>query len=129
MTTMRVAKWMALPALSGLLMLSACGPGYVSTSVGVSAQMGPGINLYGYSADQYGDWHARYRDWTPTVVYESNGQYYPNNVRGARQVQVYRVNSEYVLPPRDQEWAKTEKRFNSKRIPTEADYGRARPRP
>jgi hypothetical protein len=127
MVKMRISKWTALAALGGLMLVSACGPGY--GGLAVSARLGPGIDLYGYSAERDGDWHASYRQWTPTVVYEVNGQYYPANVRGGREVQVYRTQSGYVLPPRDQEWARTDKRFNAKKVPTDADYGRARPRP
>lgn len=126
---MRGSKRIALPVLASVLLLSACGLMYGRSSMEVTAQLGPGIEFYGYSAEQHGDWHANYRQWTPTVLYEVNGRYYPNNVRGARQVQVYHSQSGYFLPPRDQEWARTDKRFNSKRIPTDADYGRARPRP
>ena len=86
---MRVAKWMTIPALGAALLLPACGPGYMSTGVGVEAQYGTGIDLYGYDAGRYGDWHANYRQWSPTTVYELNGTYYPKNVRGGRQVQVY----------------------------------------
>jgi hypothetical protein len=117
------------PALGAAALMSACGPGYMTTGVGVYAQPGVGLDLYGYDAGTYGDWHANYRSWTPATVYEMNGTYYPNNVRGARQVQVYHTQSGYVLPPRDADWAKTETRFDKKKIPTEADYGRARPRP
>jgi hypothetical protein len=129
MMQMRLLRRNALPVLGSLMLLSACAPGYGRTGVVVNAQLGPGIDLYGYSAEQHGDWHANYRQWTPAVVYEVNGQYYPNNVRGARQVQVYRSQSGYFLPPRDQEWARTEKRFDAKKAPTDADYSRARPRP
>jgi hypothetical protein len=116
-----------LPVLGSLLLLSAC-LGYGRTSMGVSADLGPGVDLYEYSSQDYGDWHANYRQWTPVVVYEVNGRYYPNNVRGARQVQVYRSQSQYFLPPRDQEWTRTDRRFKSKRMPNDTDYGRARPR-
>lgn len=126
---MRGARQIAFLVLGSLVLASACGPGYRRTGVEVSAQLGPGIDLYSYSAQQHGDWHANYRQWSPTVVYEANGRYYPNNVRGARQVQVYHSQSGYFLPPQDQEWARTDKRFNSKRMPSAADYGRARPRP
>jgi hypothetical protein len=126
---MRISKWLVLPALGSLMAVSGCGPGYGRTSLVVSAQLGPGISLYGYSAERDGDWRASYRQWAPVTIYEVNGQYYPDNVRGARQVQVYRTQSGYVLPPRDQEWARTEKRFDRKKVPTDADYGRARPRP
>lgn len=127
MVKMRMTKWMVLPALAGAVAMSACGPGYNGVSVGVQVQSRPGIELYGYSAQQYGDWRGNYRQWTPVVVYESNGQYYPTNVRGSRQVQVYRSQSGYFLPPQDQEWARTDRRFNNQRRPTAADYGRARP--
>jgi hypothetical protein len=126
---MRVAKWMTIPALGAALLLPACGPGYMSTGVGVEAQYGTGIDLYGYDAGRYGDWHANYRQWSPTTVYELNGTYYPKNVRGGRQVQVYHSQAGYFLPPQDQAWASTDRRFNSKKMPTTADYGRARPRP
>lgn len=95
----------------------------------VGADLGPGIDLYGYSATTDGDWHANYQQWTPTTVYESNGHYYPKNVNGARPVQVYQTKTGYITPPRDKEWASTDKRFDSKKIPTDADYSRARQRP
>jgi hypothetical protein len=127
---MRLSKWFALPALGGLLLLGGCGPGYyTSTSVSASAQFGTGVDLYGYYPDVYGDWRVNYRQWSPVVLYEYNGQYYPSRVRGAREVQVYRSQSRYFLPPRDQEWARTERRFTQRRMPTDVDYGRARPRP
>jgi hypothetical protein len=129
MMKMRGARRIAFPVLGSLVLLSACGRGYGRTGVEVTAQVGPGIDLYGYSADQYGDWRASYRQWSPTVVYEVNGQYYPGNVRGGRPVQVYRSQSGYFLPPRDQDWARTDRRFDRRRVPTEADYGRARRRP
>lgn len=126
---MHASRRLALPAFASALLLSACWPGYRGTTLEITAQLGPGIEFYGYSPEQYGDWHANYRQWTPVVLYEVNGRYYPDNVRGARQVQVYHSQSGYFLPPRDQEWARTDKRFNSKKIPTDADYGRARSRP
>ncbi len=124
---MRFSK-LAVASFSAVVLLSGCGPGYTTTRVGVTTQVGPGIDLYGYDATTYGDWRTGYRQWTPTVVYESNGQYYPTRIRGARQVQVYRTQSGYMLPPRDREWVKTDRRFKSKQMPNDADYGRARPR-
>jgi hypothetical protein len=130
MAKMRMPGWMVLSALSGVMLLPACGPGYGrGMTVGVQVQSRPGLEIYGYNARQYGDWRASYRQWTPVVVYESNGQYYPTNIRGARQVQVYRSQSGYFMPPRDQEWARTDRRFNNKRRPTDDDYGRARSHP
>ena len=125
---MRMTKWMVLPAVGGAMLLAAC-TGYGGGGVVVGAQLGPSIDLYGYSAERDGDWHAGYRQWSPTTVYEVNGQYYPNSVKGARQVQVYHTSTGYVLPPRDKDWAATEKRFDKKKVPTDVDYSRAHPRP
>jgi hypothetical protein len=125
---MRFNKRMALPWLGSLMMLSACG-GYGRGGVGVRVELGPRLDVYGYSAVRHGDWHANYQQWTPVVVYESNGQYYPSRVRGGREVEVYTYQSKYFLPPRDDEWSRKEKRFNSKRRPNDGDYGRARSEP
>ncbi|MES1259037.1 MAG: hypothetical protein ABUL71_00480 [Gemmatimonadota bacterium] len=118
-----------IPMAGAALLTTACGSGYRRQGVVVTAEIGPGVDLYGYSMDRDGDWRIGYRSWTPVVVYELDGRYYPSNVRGARQVQVYRTRYGYVPPPRDQEWARTDRRFDRKKIPTDADYGRARPRP
>ena len=126
---MRVTKRIALPLLGSLLLMSACG-GYGRSGVVVTAQLGPGIELYSYSAQQHGDWHANYREWTPAVVYEVNGQYYQSSVRGSRELEVYHSRAGgYFLPPQEQEWVRTDKRFHSKRRPNEADYGRVHSRP
>jgi hypothetical protein len=125
---MRVSTRLAVPGLA-LLALIACGPGYTTTRVGVGVGVSSGVDLYGYDAATYGDWHTSYRQWTPTVVYESNGTYYPSKVRGARQVQVYRTERGYMLPPRDAELTRTDRRVNAKKLPNDQDYGRARPRP
>jgi len=122
-------KSLLIPMLGATMLVAACGPSYSRRGVVVTAEVGPGIDLYGYSVDRDGDWRTGYRGWTPVVVYEVDGRYYSTNVRGARQVQVYRTRSGYVLPPRDQEWVRTDKRFDRKKIPTDVDYGRARPRP
>ena len=114
--------------VAGLALVAACGPGY-RTQASVSAQLGPGIDVYGYSAARDGDWHANYRQWTPTDVYEVNGTYYPNKVSGARQVQVYHTSAGYIMPPRDTDLRSTDKRLNAKKLPNDADYGRARSRP
>ncbi len=126
---MRILHKLAMPAAGALLVLAACAPGYGRTSVGVSAELGPGVDIYGYSAARYGDWRTNYHNWQPATVYESDGHYYPNRVRGARPVQVYHSQSGYFMPPQDQDWARTDKRFNRKKMPTDADYGRARHQP
>lgn len=127
---MRVSTRITLPLLaSAVLLLPGCAARYGRADVVATANLGPGVDIYGYSAAAYGDWRTNYRQWVPVSVYEVNGVYYPNRVRGAREVQVYRGQNGYFMPPQDQEWARTDRRFNSKKIPTPADYGRARPRP
>ncbi|HEY4320982.1 MAG TPA: hypothetical protein VGM77_07330 [Gemmatimonadales bacterium] len=118
-----------LPLLGSVVLMTACGPGYTSGGVVVGGQAGGGIDVFGYSSAYYGDWHTNYRQWTPTTVYESNGQYYPNKVRGGRQVQVYRTSKGYVMPPRDADLTHTDHRLKSKQMPNDADYSRARPHP
>ncbi|HEY3934401.1 MAG TPA: hypothetical protein VGL65_07250 [Gemmatimonadales bacterium] len=123
---MRRSSLLAIPLAAALFALPGCGPGY-RTSVGVGADYGTPIDLYGYSPDYWGDWHTDYLGWSPTVVYEANGQYYPRNVRGSRAVQVYHSNKGYFLPPHESTWS--DKRFNTRRMPNDGDYGRARPHP
>ncbi|HEX3927379.1 MAG TPA: hypothetical protein VHW65_05230 [Gemmatimonadales bacterium] len=128
---MRWSSLLALPLYAGLIAVSACGPGYTNggVDVGVGANLGPGVDVWSYSSDDFGDWHANYRSWAPTTVYELNGTYYNHNIHGSRAVQVYHNSTGYFMPPHDQSWAGTDKRFKTNRTPTEADYGRARPRP
>jgi hypothetical protein len=97
--------------------------------VRVDPRLGAEIGVDAYAADRAGDWHTAWRRWTPVTVYEVNGHYYPNSVAGARAVQIYRYQNEYFMPPHDQAWVGFDKRFNYQRKPTEADYGRVRPRP
>lgn len=123
---MPALRTMVLPALAALALVTGCAPGYVATGVDVEARLGPGVALYQYDAIRDGEWRSSYRQWTPVVVYELNGTYYPTKVRGGRQVQVYRYQSSYFLPPRDQEWRKADRRYNTRKAPTDADYGRAR---
>jgi len=126
---MRIAKWSAVSIAAGFALATACAPGYRATRITASAQFGPGIDIYSYSAAQDGDWHANYRQWTPTTVYEVNGSYYPSQVRGGREVQVYRTSGGYMLPPRDKNVSRTDKRLDAKRLPNGSDYSRAHNRP
>lgn len=116
-------------AFTGLLLLAACASGYSRTAVAVNPRLGPPIALYGYYPDYFGDWHVGYRSWSPVTIYEYQGAYYGRNIRGARPLQVYRSPSGYFLPPRDDAWMRTERRFSVKKRPTPNDYDRARPRP
>jgi len=95
----------------------------------VDRRLGLEIGVLQYSPDRAGDWRTNARRWTPVTVYESNGRYYPNNVPGTRAVSMYRFQNEYFLPPRDQEWVNSDRRFNYKNQPTADDHGRARSRP
>jgi hypothetical protein len=125
---MRATRGFMVSAISGLVLLTSCAPSYQS-GVGVTARYGPGIEFYDYSPRAFGDWRTSYRQWQPVVVYEYQGSYYGRNIRGARPVQIYRSPTGYFLPPRDQDWARTDRRFNDKKRPTDADYRRARQRP
>ncbi len=111
------------------LATAACGPGYRTTRISASAQLGPGIDIYSYSASQDGDWHANYRQWTPVTVYEMNGSYYPNQVKGGREVQVYRTSGGYMLPPQRPEHEPHRQAPERQELPNSADYSRAQNRP
>ncbi len=122
---MRMAQWSAVTMVAGMMLVSACGPGYRTTRMSASAQLGPGIEIYSYSTSRDGDWHANYRQWSPATVYELNGSYYSDRVTGGREVQVYRTSGGYMLPPRDKDLRRTDRRLNGKRLPNNADYSRA----
>jgi len=125
---MGIKRGVVLRSMAGaLLVLSACAPAYRSGYGRVDyVRYGPGIDLYGYSPDVYGDWRYNYQRWSPVVIYEYDGSYYPNRFRRARPVEVYRGPSGYFLPPRDRDWARMDRRFDSRRLPNRRDYERAR---
>jgi len=126
---MRMPGWMVLSALGAVMLLPACGPGYGGgMSVGVQVQSRPGLDIYGYSANQYGDWRGNYRQWTPVVVYESNGQYYPTKFAGHGRCRSI-ARSPGISCRRETRLGPHDKRFNNKKRPTDADYGRARAHP
>ena len=112
--------------LGGLVLLSACAPSYARVRYVPDDYYARRIDLYDYSPDYYGDWRYYYRDWSPVVVYEYDGFYYPRRFRGTRAVEVYRDRSGYFLPPRDRDWSRADRRFDSRRRPTHSDYARAR---
>jgi hypothetical protein len=95
----------------------------------VDPRMGAEIGVLGYSEDRAGDWRKNSRRWSPVTVYEVNGRYYPRNGRGAREVMVYRFRNEYFLPPTDDKWNNSDKRFDYKHAPDANDRGRVRGRP
>lgn len=114
--------------LGGLLLLSACVPSYARVDYGPDYYDRRWVDLYAYDPDYYGDWRYNYRSWSPVVIYEYDGRYYPHRLRGSRAVQVYRNRSGYFLPPRDRDWDRSDRRFDTRRRPNDSDYQRARPR-
>jgi hypothetical protein len=129
MNTPRLVGW-----LGSVVMLSACVPSYASVGYGPDDYYGRDyygrrvVEIYDYSPGYYGDWRYNYRRWSPVVIYEYRGRYYPNRLRGARPLQVYRNRSGYFLPPRDRDWSRADRRFDPRRRPTDRDYRQARPR-
>jgi len=126
---MRVSAIVVASVVAAGMGASAC-TGYGGTvSYGVTAQLGPPIDVYGYQAGYWGDWRTSLSLWSPVVVYEYNGAYYPQPVRGARRVEVYQYHGQYFMPPQDHDWVHADKRFDYKHRPSGQDYARARPRP
>ena len=123
---MRITALLTVPLVAALIALPTSAPAQ-TIRVSFGARLGPEVNLSAYSSARMGEWRDNYRHWTPVTLYDVNGRYYRNSVRGARPVQVYSRNNEYFLPPQDQSWNGTDRRFNRNRQPAEADYGRARP--
>ncbi len=95
----------------------------------VDPRLGAEIGVLGYSPDRAGDWRNNVRRWTPTTVYESNGRYYQHSAPGARAVGIYRYQNEYFLPPTDQAWVGSDKRYDYNHRPDNSDQGRVRIRP
>jgi len=95
----------------------------------VDARLGREIGVLGYSSERAGDWRSNSRRWTPVTLYEFNGRYFPNNAAGARPVAMYRYRDEYFLPPTDQAWLGSDRRFDYKHQPNDDDHGRVRDRP
>ena len=122
---MRASEWIITAAVIAILS-SGCSL-VMNEGVAYSPALGPGVELYGYPVDMSGDWHANYLRWTPAVVFEISGRYYPIRVRGARELQLFRSPSGYFLPPRDPEWLRVDRRFKLKNLPNDSDYGRAKP--
>jgi hypothetical protein len=124
---MRIRNLMATTMVAASLALAASASAQVNISVRFGTGLGPAVDVFAYTPERMGDWHANYRKWTPVTLYDVNGHYYRKSVSGARAVVVYSYNGEYFLPPTDREWAGFDKRYNYKRAPAAVDMGRARP--
>ena len=124
---MRIRNFLILPLLGALIAAPARVTAQINLSVRFGARLGPEIGVYAYSQERQGDWRTSYRQWTPVTLYDVNGHYYRNNVAGARAVAVYSYRNEYFLPPQDQAWMHSDRRYNYQRQPTQDDYGRNRP--
>jgi hypothetical protein len=124
---MRITTLLTVPLLGALIALPARAPAQVSINVSFGTRLGPEIGVFAYSPERQGDWRANYRRWTPVTLYDVNGHYYRNSVRGSRAVVVYTYNNEYFLPPQDQGWTGFDKRYNYQRQPIAVDQGRVRP--
>ncbi len=113
--------------LAGAALLTGCMPSYARVDYG-DYYARRYVDLYDYSPGYYGD--RRYYDrWTPAIVYEYRGRYYPYRLRGARALQVYRYRSGYFLPPRYRDWDRIDRRYDVRHRPNNSDYRRAlRPR-
>jgi hypothetical protein len=83
-----------------LVALLAFGAPRAQAQISASVRLGRAVSVNVYSPERYGDWRTAYREWQPVTLYYLDGRYYRRNVRGARQVMVYRRNNEYFLPPR-----------------------------
>jgi hypothetical protein len=124
---MRITPFLAVPLLGALIALPARAPAQVNLTVSFGTRLGPEIGVFAYSQERQGDWRNNYRQWTPVTLYDVNGHYYRNNVRGSHAVVVYTYNNEYFLPPQDRGWDNFDKRYNYRSRPRDVDMGRARP--
>jgi hypothetical protein len=124
---MRITRFLTLPLFGALIAMPASAPAQLNVTVRFGTRLGPEIGVYAYSSERQGDWRVNSRRWTPVTLYDVNGHYYRTSVSGARAVVVYSYNNEYFLPPQDQGWVNSDRRYNYQRQPTQADYGRDRP--
>jgi hypothetical protein len=124
---MRLRFSLTLPLLGALIALPTPGSAQTSITVRFGARLGPEIPITSYSPERLGPWKHSYRNWTPVTLYDVNGRYYRNEVRGARPVLVYLYRDQYFLPPEDREWNGADRRYDYRRRPGPEDYGRARP--
>ena len=123
---MRRTLVFVLPLL-GALIFSTRAPAQINVGVRFGTRLGPEVSVFAYSPERLGDWRANYRRWAPVTLYDINGRYYRSYVRGARPILVYQYRNEYFLPPQDQGWNGSDRRYNYRRQPTQEDFGRGRP--
>ncbi len=124
---MRITTWLTIPLFGVLMAVPAFVPAQVNIKVEFGARLGPEVGVVAYAPERHGDWRVEYRKWTPVVLYDVNGHYYRNEVRGSRPILVYTYRNEYFLPPQDKAWVGLDKRYNYAQRPVEVDYGRVRP--
>jgi hypothetical protein len=124
---MRIGFLLTLPLLGTLIALPTSGSAQTSITVRFGTRLGPEIPLTYYAPERLGPWKHSYRKWTPVTLYDVNGRYYRNEVRGARPVLVYLYRDQYFLPPEDREWNGADRRYDYNRRPGSEDYRRARP--
>lgn len=104
---------------------------YTPDAAAFDQRRGAEVGVLAYSAERAGDWRNKrnVRRWTPVTLYEVNGRYYPKNGPGTRAVSMYRYQNEYFLPPTDQGWVGSDRRFTQRNLPNDDDHRRARPNP
>src|ERR1051325_4681945 len=83
----------------GLLLLSACTPTYARVDYGPDYYDRRWVDVYAYDPYYYGDWRYHYRSWSPVVIYEYGGRYYPHHFPGSRPRPVYRDPGGGFLAP------------------------------
>ena len=94
--------------------------------VSVDIHLGRARTVTAYSSSRSGEWRTNYKQWKPTTLYVTNGQYYDKQTRGSRAVVVYRKDNDYFLPPQDKKWVGKDKRYDYKHKPNNEDYNRNR---
>ena len=124
---MRITGLLSLPLFGALVAMPARAPAQLNLTVHFGTRLGPEIGVYSYSPQRQGDWRVNSGRWRPVTLYDVNGHYYRHSVSGARAVVVYSYHNEYFLPPRDQAWVNSDRRYNYRRQPNQDDYGRNRP--
>ncbi len=123
---MRKTSLMTAALVGMMAVLPANAPAQVHVSVAIGTRLGPEIGLFAYSSTRYGNWQTAYVKWSPVIVYEYRGRYYPHSVRGARAVAVYRYRNEYFLPPHVSAWVNFDRRVDYRHRPDRDDWARGR---
>ena len=102
---------------------------YTPDAAWFDPRLGPEVGVLAYSPRRGGDWRRNVRRWTPVTLYKVRGRYFLKNGTGARPVAMYRYRDEYFLPPNDQGWVGSDRRFDYNNRPDEDDRGRVRDQP